>query len=132
MKAIRTRYYGPGNVRGARITASDGNGNTATISYPHELNSDEANALAVTTLCRKMGWHGATTGGEYRSDMFWVFLDGNSPRSAGAEHEKAEAPVVAEYLKAVAPVLAEYEKALAPFAEQLKVWAALDRTEVDA
>lgn len=35
MKAITTSFRGPPNTRGARIVASDGDGNTLTIAYDH-------------------------------------------------------------------------------------------------
>jgi hypothetical protein len=54
-KAIETKYYGPGNVRGARIKATDGD-NTVWIGYPHELDTDSAHRLAAETLCAKLGW----------------------------------------------------------------------------
>ena len=59
MKAIRTRYHGATNTRGSRIIASDGDGNRASIPYPHELNSEEAHRKAALALCAKMGWNPA-------------------------------------------------------------------------
>lgn len=56
MKAIETKYFGPGNVRGARIKATDGD-NTVWISYPHELSPEDGHRLAAETLCAKLGWN---------------------------------------------------------------------------
>ena len=74
MKAILTRYHGPSNVRGARISASDSDKNRVSISYPHELNTDKAHALAAKTLCEKMNWRGEMIGGRLANgDMVWTF-----------------------------------------------------------
>lgn len=34
MKAITTKYHGPTDKRGARISATDGDGNRASVAYP--------------------------------------------------------------------------------------------------
>ena len=59
MKAIVTKYHGATNTRGARISATVEGGKTphrVYIPYPHELNRDEAHALAASTLCDKLQW----------------------------------------------------------------------------
>ena len=63
MKAISTKYLGPTNYRGSRIKADDGDGNTITIGYPHEISVIEAHAQAAFALCLKMGWKGELVGG---------------------------------------------------------------------
>lgn len=63
MKAIRTKYLPPSNVRGARIKASDMDGNSVTISYPHEFSGEATHAEAALALCRKLGWSGTLLGG---------------------------------------------------------------------
>ena len=73
MKAIRTRYHGPTNTRGSRISADDGDGNRVTIPYPHELSGEKVHRRAAQTLCDKMGWRGAITGGAYKHDYYWTF-----------------------------------------------------------
>lgn len=82
MKAIRTRYVGPTNTRGSRITATDADGNRVSISYPHQLNSDQAHELAAYTLMRKMRWECELVGGGFNNDEFWVML----PHVRGARH----------------------------------------------
>lgn len=52
-QAIETRYLGPTNTKGGRIKASCWGG-SATISYPHEMNSDEAHRAAAQALIDKM------------------------------------------------------------------------------
>lgn len=64
MKAIRTRYRGATGLGGSRIYASDGDGNSCYISYPHELASGEpAHRAAAEKLCAKLGWTGRLVGG---------------------------------------------------------------------
>ena len=58
MKAILTKYIGPTNTRPSRIKASDCDGNSVTISYPHELSGEAAFRKAADALCLKMGWKG--------------------------------------------------------------------------
>lgn len=55
-QAIITRYHGPGNVRGARISATSASGVKVTIPYPHECNSDDAHRRAADALIAKLGW----------------------------------------------------------------------------
>ena len=52
-QAIETRYIGPTNTKPGRIKAECWGG-SATISYPHELNSDEAHRAAAQALIDKM------------------------------------------------------------------------------
>lgn len=56
MKAISTKYIPATDYKGSRIKADDGDGNTVTISYPHEFDTEKAHAQAALALCRKMGW----------------------------------------------------------------------------
>ena len=75
MKAIRTRFYGATNHRGSRIVATDGNRNSYSIPYPHELNSDEAHRKAAYALRDKMAWKGELIGGGFKNDEYWVFAE---------------------------------------------------------
>jgi hypothetical protein len=56
MKAITTKYFGPGNVKGSRFKASDGDNNSVTTGYDHALNSDENHIAAARKLMVKMNW----------------------------------------------------------------------------
>jgi hypothetical protein len=75
MKAISTKYIGPGNVKGARIIASDSDGNRVTISYPHELSGEAVHRKAAEALCTKMGWTGSLAAGSVKAGYVFVFLD---------------------------------------------------------
>lgn len=75
MKAIQVKYLGPTNVRGSRLKASDGDGNSVTISYDDSLSRDEAYRSAAVALCAKMHWAGADTliGGGFGDTEVFVF-----------------------------------------------------------
>jgi hypothetical protein len=84
MKAIVTRYHSPGNVRGARISASDGNGHRVIISYDHA--SDNPHADAAIMLCERMGWEGDLIEGATKDGNVYVFAD--STRIANPTQDK--------------------------------------------
>lgn len=73
MKAIETRFYGPTNTRGSRITARDMDGNAATIPYPYELSGEDCHRAAAEQLCGKMGWSGSLIGGATKRGYVFVF-----------------------------------------------------------
>lgn len=75
MKAIRTKYLGPTDRRGARIVASDEDGNRCIIGYPHELSGEAVHRKAADALCAKMGWTGNLTGGALRNGYVFVFTE---------------------------------------------------------
>lgn len=74
MKAIITQYHGPGNVRGARISAFDGD-NRIYIPYPHELagGQEAAHRAAAQALCDKLGWKGTFITGGLKNGFVHVF-----------------------------------------------------------
>ena len=74
MKAILTRYHGPSNVKGARISASDSAKNRIILSWDHALNASTNHAVAAQALCYKMKWEGELIGGGLSDgDMVWTF-----------------------------------------------------------
>lgn len=91
MKAIRTKYHGPTNTRGSRITASDEDGNKCTIPYPHELSGEACHRLAADALCSKMKWDGSSLiGGGLKNGYVFVFgpgvrSDGSKGREVGPD-----------------------------------------------
>jgi hypothetical protein len=82
MKAIVTKYHGPTDFKGSRITASDEDGNKVTIGYPHELSGEAVHRKAAVALCEKMNWSGAESliGGGLKNG--YVFIFGPSDWSA--------------------------------------------------
>ena len=77
MKAITTKYHGPTEMIGSRISASDSDGNRVYIPYDHALNSEEAHRKAAVAFCAKMKWSGADTmvGGSIKDGYVFVFTD---------------------------------------------------------
>ena len=74
-QAILTRYHGPTNYRGSRISA-DYAGGRVYVGYEHELNLAENHANAANVLVHKLEWNtdnGKWVGGTIPSgDMAWV------------------------------------------------------------
>lgn len=75
MKAIVTKYHGPTNTKGSRITATDEDGNRTTISYPHELSGEAVHLAAAQALCDKMKWTGKLSGGSLKNGYVFTFAD---------------------------------------------------------
>jgi hypothetical protein len=79
MKAIITQFFGPGNVRGSRMVAHDGDGNRISLSIEPEWTIETAHDQAAIALCRKMKWAGpmmsgwATVGGKRMK--IYTFVD---------------------------------------------------------
>ena len=71
-KAIITKYHGPTDRKGARISADDGDGNRVTISYPYELSGEAVYKAAAQALMEKMGWTDNLVGGALKSG--WAFV----------------------------------------------------------
>lgn len=76
MKAIKTYYLGATEKRPTRIKATDCDGNSVTLSIPHDANDDlTVHFFAAKTLAAKMDWHGTLAGGSLPHCMVWVFTD---------------------------------------------------------
>lgn len=75
MKAIVTKYHGATNTRGARISASDEDGNRISIPYPYELSGEAVHLRAARALCSKMKWNGNLAGGSLKNGYVFVFVD---------------------------------------------------------
>ena len=54
-QAIVTKYHGPTNTRGSRISAKAEAGRIS-VSYDHALNASENHRAAAQALADKMGW----------------------------------------------------------------------------
>jgi len=76
MKAIMTKYHGPTDTRGARISARDCDGNRVTISYPYQLSGEAVHLSAAEALVAKMGWgpEGQLVGGGWKDGYAFVFV----------------------------------------------------------
>lgn len=64
MVAIITKYHGPSNARGSRITASTRNpGQRISVQCADNLSMDENHERAARQLCTKYGWYGRFVSG---------------------------------------------------------------------
>lgn len=77
MQAIRTRFHGPTNIKGPRISAKCAAG-SITLGWDYALNSEENHKRACDALLLKLGWltphYRPMVGGEFEGDHYWVFL----------------------------------------------------------
>ena len=75
MKAIVSKFFGPGNVRGARIKVQ-AEGVKARF-YSYNYSASDAHKSAVDQFCREMNWEGELVdGGMPDGSRVWVFLKG--------------------------------------------------------
>ena len=74
MKAILTKYHGPTDFKGSRVSAFDCDGNRVTIGYRSEFDTEPNHRAAADALCAKMGWEGGEMVGGFTKDgMAFVF-----------------------------------------------------------
>ncbi len=75
-QAIVTKYHGPTNTRGSRISASAGAGRVF-VGYNHRLNQEQNHAAAARALADKLAWSGelAQGGMPDSSGYAFVFID---------------------------------------------------------
>ena len=72
-QAIITKYHGPTNTRGSRISAACWGGKVS-VSYDHGLNATENHEAAAGALIVKMGWSGQWTGGGTPDERGYAFV----------------------------------------------------------
>ena len=79
MVAIETRYHGPGNVRGSRVSVrrmdDDKRPDRIYVSWDHALNPEENHRAAALVWLRKHDWldaYGAWIGGHTQHGMVFV------------------------------------------------------------
>lgn len=71
-QAIVTKYHGPTNTRGSRISATAAAGRIF-IPYDHALSIQENHAAAARAYATKWGWHSRYVGGVMASgDYSWA------------------------------------------------------------
>ena len=80
MKTIITTCLGPTDTKGSRIKATDGDGNSITLPWRHNLSDDKNHQAACIALCEKTGWNGRLQGGTIVKNgrniaHAWVFID---------------------------------------------------------
>lgn len=77
MQAIRTRYHGPTNTRGSRISAQAEAGRIY-LGYDDSKNPSDNHKSACEALRAKLGWvapyYQPMYAGVFDGDTYWVFL----------------------------------------------------------
>ena len=75
-QAIVTKYHGPTNARGSRISATTESGLRHYYPYRYELNTEENHRAAALAMAEHMGWAGAWRGGAIPQGYAFVLNDG--------------------------------------------------------
>ena len=76
MKAIFTKYHGPGNCKGSSVIAWDSDENRVKLGWDDALSADQNHDAAVIALCKKMNWTGhLVNGGGLKNGRVYVWLD---------------------------------------------------------
>jgi len=73
MKAIITKYHGPTNSRGSRISATAEGVGRIYIGYPHELSGEDCHKAAAIALCNKYQWSTDLAGGGLPDQSGYAF-----------------------------------------------------------
>lgn len=82
-RAILTKYHGPTNTRGSRISATDDDGNRVTVPYDHSLSLGRNHDAAAMALCVRLGWGGRLVCGSTSRGFAYVF-DPGAPNTTPA------------------------------------------------
>jgi len=78
-QAIRTRYAGPTDTRGARIIATAQAGRVV-VPWDYALDPAENHAAACAAYANRKGWSGPWHGGQLPDGSYaWVMLTGSQP-----------------------------------------------------
>lgn len=74
-QSIRTKYHGPSNYRGSRVSATSTSGHRLMLEWDDALNTDENHTAAAAALARKLGWPGDWHGGATDEGYCFVNAD---------------------------------------------------------
>lgn len=75
MQAITTKYIGPTNFKGSRVSAVSGSGLRKTIEWDDALNQEQNHRAAAQALCDKLGWNWKFVTGGTKDGYAHVFVD---------------------------------------------------------
>jgi hypothetical protein len=73
MLAIVTKYHGPTNTRGSRVSAA-ADGKRAAVAHESALDSEANHRRAVRALCDKLGWDEDRFYGGVMDDGRWAWV----------------------------------------------------------
>lgn len=74
-QSITTRYHGPTDRRGSRVSAVSASGHRITLQWDDALNTDENHTAAAATLARRLGWSGDWHGGALGTGDGFCFVN---------------------------------------------------------
>ena len=72
---IRTKYHGPSNVRGSRVSATTASGIRKMFEYDDALSLERNYVWAARKLAESLNWSGSWIGGHDKSGMVFVKAD---------------------------------------------------------
>lgn len=84
MQAIITKYHGPTDAHGSRITATSASGLRVTVGYDDALSSQAAHRQAAEALQKKLKWSGRLIGGGLKDGYAFVVLPSSCKCPAGS------------------------------------------------
>ena len=78
-QAIVTKYHGPTNTRGSRISATSASGLRVNVPYSSELDTEDNHKAAAVAMCNKYGWANRPgdrlVSGGLRDGYAWVIIN---------------------------------------------------------
>ena len=75
-QAITTKYHGPTNTKGSRISATSASGIRVYVPYAYELSTNECHTKAAEVLRAQLGWEGRLVGGCNATGNVYVLVNG--------------------------------------------------------
>ena len=76
-QSIQTKYIGPTNTRGSRVSATSASGHRLTLEWDDAMNTDDNHKAAAQALARKLDWHGVWACGATPHGCVFVMQDGD-------------------------------------------------------
>lgn len=74
MQSIITKYLGPGNVRGSRISVKATGGVRRSYHVDNAMSVDANHIAAAQRFARELGWSGEWIGGAYDDKGAQIFV----------------------------------------------------------
>jgi hypothetical protein len=90
-QSIQTKYIGPTNTRGSRVSATSASGHRIILEWDDALNTDDSHKAAAAALARKLDWHGVWACGAAPQGCVFVLQDGYRLMVTPQRHTKGSA-----------------------------------------
>lgn len=75
LQAITTKYHGPTDVRGSRISARSASGESVFIDYDDALDTGANHRAAAIELCQRLFWYGTMVQGATKEGYCFTFIN---------------------------------------------------------